>query len=247
MKQAWQAQFMAAAYRASEEEWERSSVVSSHHPSASATMSPGSAYGALPGAGPGLTAYPMPPPMGFPMPGYGIPPWAGVPVPGMSGSSSMGGNQGMNMNMNMHAMGMGMGMGMYPFPSQHPPLPTHDLGYSYGPTTQSVFGGEFGPPALQQQQHHNRGYSYDRHQGSMSMSMSASGSVSGGGSPSRVHGHGHVKRGSGGSGGGVGSSPRGGPPSSWRRKSGLSVGYKGDEVEWDDEDTPKKGRGFVAN
>ncbi|WVF72787.1 hypothetical protein IAT40_007605 [Kwoniella sp. CBS 6097] len=141
MKQQWQMQFMAAAYRASEEEWERQSSVS------------------------GQTNYTVPasfvqyPPLHMP---NGMPP--------------MGWNMPPNMNMNM-AMNMGTGMGMpYPNPNMPyggmgmypsygypmpPSSPTSTIAglvgggggggggmYSYGGGARSVFGGEFGPPAM---------------------------------------------------------------------------------------------------
>lgn len=117
MKQAWQAQYMAAALRASEDEWERASAISGHtapNPSTFPTF-PNYAPSHPPFMGYGF-------PQGFPGPPQGYPPFA--PPPGMP----------------MFGMGMGYGHG-------HGLGQGQRHGYGYGTASQSVFGGEFGPPS----------------------------------------------------------------------------------------------------
>ncbi|OCF37920.1 hypothetical protein I316_00144 [Kwoniella heveanensis BCC8398] len=144
MKQQWQMQFMAAAYRASEEEWERQSSVSAQ---TSHTLP--ASFGQYPAH---MSPNGMPMPMGWNMPpnlnmGMGM----GMPYPNH------------NMPYGYHQnQGPGYGMGMYP-PYGHPMPPSSPtstvagLGgggsggggmYSYGGGARSVFGGEFGPPAI---------------------------------------------------------------------------------------------------
>ena len=109
MKQAWQAQFMAVAYRASEEEWERASSIRGDHASPSR----------------------VPPP--FPAMPYGMPSFPyGYPMPYPPPSTLF----------------------QYPYPPPSVPLPyaqqfpAPDLGgYQFAPDSQSVFGGDFGPPS----------------------------------------------------------------------------------------------------
>ncbi|OCF76158.1 hypothetical protein I204_03457 [Kwoniella mangroviensis CBS 8886] len=132
MKQQWQMQFMAAALRASEEEWERASCVSGQ---TNHTLP--ASFGQASGGYPAHQPYSSMPQMGwggmmgqFPMVGYGYPQGQGMfpnpnqlygynmppqsPGPGFGGSSSQGG---------MYSYGTGGG-------------------------AQSVFGGEFGPPPI---------------------------------------------------------------------------------------------------
>jgi hypothetical protein len=136
MKQQWQAQWMAAAYRASEDEWERASSVSGHPGSTSPPVPPSAAFQSLPmnmnmaalmgmGMGMGLSSYNAVP-YGYqgvphPQPFYGYAPPFQHPGPPQ-------GYPGMSF---AHPAAAGQG-GMY----------------SYGTAAQSVFGGEFGPPAL---------------------------------------------------------------------------------------------------
>ncbi|KAK8854809.1 hypothetical protein IAR55_003548 [Kwoniella newhampshirensis] len=118
MKQQWQMQFMAAAYRASEEEWERASSTSAHSPSAH--RQPTTTY----------QGYGTPPPMPMPMyPGMGMSPYGG----------------GLSTGYPPAMFGYGYDPTFVPVP-----LPGQNAGggygYGYGTNTQSVFGGEFGPP-----------------------------------------------------------------------------------------------------
>ncbi|WVW85647.1 hypothetical protein I302_107685 [Kwoniella bestiolae CBS 10118] len=132
MKQQWQMQFMAAAYRASEEEWERASCVS------------------------GQTNQTVPASFGQASGGYGQQPFAPMQQMGWMGQypnpMGMGGYgypQGMFPNPNQ-PFG-------YPMTPQSPGpgfgSSSHSQGgiYSYGTSgggAQSVFGGEFGPPPI---------------------------------------------------------------------------------------------------
>lgn len=164
MKQAWQAQFMAAAYRASEDEWERASAVSGTTSNAPSSFSPMAQMPAMP---------PMPPVgsmphmaqmnMGYGMP-YGFP---GMPMPQMSPGMGITGMPspmgGMMSPMGLPGMPMpGMqGMPWYPsFPSGASSVHGSVGGggsvpgmYSYGTSAQSVFGGEFGPAQHQSPPH----------------------------------------------------------------------------------------------
>ena len=173
MKQQWQAQFMAAAYAASEEQWERASSVGGAGDNASQS----GYFGQQP-------SMPMSTPFGYQMPamptqnqqqmlGMGMP--YGMQFPGMPIGMQMPGMPGMPGMPNMANMGMPMGM-QFPFgfpngmmaqgmPGMQgmlgmqgmsmPGSPAMGAGgmYSYGPGAQSVFGGEFGPPTG------HRGYS----------------------------------------------------------------------------------------
>jgi hypothetical protein len=156
MKQQWQAQFMAAAYAASEEQWERASSVGTAADSAPQNgyfgqqpMSMNMPFGfQMPGMpvqnqqqmlGMGM-------PFGMQYPGMSMPMMAGMPNMGMPGMPNMGMPMGMQYPYGM--MGQGMpGMPGMPGMSM-PSSPQMGAGgmYSYGPGAQSVFGGEFGPP-----------------------------------------------------------------------------------------------------
>lgn len=127
MKEVWQAQYMAAASKAFEDEWERQSNASVATPSVAPSMAH-SAYSPSIHPQHSYSPYHMPPmPMAMPT----------------------------NMNMGMH-MPMAYGHGypstpsqsyMYP-PGQHPyPYqPVEQSMYAYGLGAQSVYGTEFGPP-----------------------------------------------------------------------------------------------------
>ncbi|WWC63272.1 uncharacterized protein I303_105872 [Kwoniella dejecticola CBS 10117] len=128
MKQQWQMQFMAAAYRASEEEWERQSCVSgqtNHTLPASfgqASQMPNMGWGiGVMGQYPNpMAVYGNPQAQAmFPSQPYGYP----IPPPSPSAGSTLG--------LGLNPQGGG---GMY----------------SYGTNmgAQSVFGGEFGPPPI---------------------------------------------------------------------------------------------------
>ena len=135
-KQTWQAHFMAAAYRASEEEWERASSYAGDAQS----PSPPSAPPAMPMAPFGQfsphPSFSPPIPYGFPMPypppvmipfapsGPMTPPAYSAPPPPQQHSAFV------------HSATPG------------PPGPdTRSLGYSFGRSSQSVFGNDFGPPS----------------------------------------------------------------------------------------------------
>jgi hypothetical protein len=111
MKEMWQAQYMAAASKAFEEEWERQSNASGSVAPSVQSFSP---Y--TPQTQQRPQQYSMPAQMPMPM-GYNYPPQ----------------------------------FQMYPphHPGQHQmpwaPSPEQSM-YAYGPATQSVYGGEFGPP-----------------------------------------------------------------------------------------------------
>jgi hypothetical protein len=123
MKEVWQAQYMAAASRAFEDEWERQSNASVASPSVAPSVAH-STYSPATQAMPHpyhQHPYAMPPPMPMMPMGYGYPP---VPAQGY----------------------------MYPqHPQQYPhPQQMHEPSmYSYGPGAQSVYGAEFGPPTAQ--------------------------------------------------------------------------------------------------
>jgi hypothetical protein len=107
MKEMWQAQYMAAASKAFEEEWERQSNVSGSVAPSVQSFSP---YTQTPST---QQHYP---PMAM---GYNYPPQ----------------------------------FRMYPSPHPGPhmpwtPPPHEQSMYAYGPGTQSVYGGEFGPPSM---------------------------------------------------------------------------------------------------
>ncbi|WWD02557.1 hypothetical protein V865_000597 [Kwoniella europaea PYCC6329] len=133
MKQQWQMQFMAAAFRASEEEWERASCVSGQ---TSHTLP--ASFGQASGGYAAQQPYVSMPQMGwggmmgqFPMGGYGHPQGQGMfPHP----------NQLYGYNMPPQSPGPGSGGS-----------PSQGGMYSYGTGgggAQSVFGGEFGPPPI---------------------------------------------------------------------------------------------------
>ncbi|WRT68373.1 uncharacterized protein IL334_005349 [Kwoniella shivajii] len=126
MKQQWQMQFMAAAYRASEEEWEKASAVS------------------------GQTNHTLPASFGQGQTQQIQPMWGNMNV-----NMGMGmGQQFPNSSsiMNGGSMGYGYPQGGFP-PYGYPIPPQTSVGgggggmYSYGVGAQSVFGGEFGPPS----------------------------------------------------------------------------------------------------
>lgn len=128
MKQAWQAQFMAAAYRASEDEWERASM--SGGPAAGgSSVHGGSMRSMSPMSGQGMMPYPMPPmpPMAMPsMPPQMVMPM-GYPYPGYSYPQAHPAHQ------------------YPPFqPMTWYPPPQEGM-YSYAQGSQSVFGAHFGP------------------------------------------------------------------------------------------------------
>lgn len=105
----WQAQYMAAASKAFEEEWERQSNISGSVAPSVQSFSP---YTQTPT--PPQHAHPQyPMPMGM---GYNYPPQ----------------------------------FQMYPSPHHAMPWtpPQEQSMYAYGPATQSVYGGEFGPPSM---------------------------------------------------------------------------------------------------
>jgi hypothetical protein len=110
MKEMWQAQYMAAAHKAFEEEWERQSNVSGSVAPSVQSYSP-------------YTPQPQPQPQQYQMPmpmGYNYPPQFQMYPPQIAHHQQM------------------------------PWAPTPDHGqsmYAYGPSTQSVYGGEFGPPS----------------------------------------------------------------------------------------------------
>lgn len=126
MKQQFQAQWMAAAYRASEEEWERASVVSGAATQGGDGIAPLSSYASMPQLSHFQVPYSYPPGWnpqygGMPMP-YPAYPHAFAPPPfGWAPSPQMGSPGGF---------------------------------YSYAPGAQSVYGGGFGPPAPEV--NHNR-------------------------------------------------------------------------------------------
>ncbi|WWC93754.1 hypothetical protein V866_000590 [Kwoniella sp. B9012] len=133
MKQQWQMQFMAAAFRASEEEWERASCVSGQ---TNHTLP--ASFGQASGGYAAQQPYSSMPQMGwggmmgqFPMGGYGYPQGQGLfPNP----------NQLYGYNMPPQSPGPGFGGS-----------PSQGGMYSYGTGgggAQSVFGGEFGPPPI---------------------------------------------------------------------------------------------------
>ena len=104
----WQAQYMAAASKAFEEEWERQSNISGSVAPSVQSFSP---YTQTPPPQHAHPQYPMP--MGT---GYNYPPQ----------------------------------FQMYPSPHHAMPWtpPQEQSMYAYGPATQSVYGGEFGPPSM---------------------------------------------------------------------------------------------------
>lgn len=121
MKEMWQAQYMAAAHKAFEEEWERQSNVSGSVAPSVQSYSPYTPQPQPQHQQHQHQQYQMPMPMPMPM-GYNYPPQFQM------------------------------------YPPQHPghhhqqqmPWAPPDHGqsmYAYGPTTQSVYGGEFGPPS----------------------------------------------------------------------------------------------------
>ncbi|WWD19043.1 hypothetical protein CI109_103501 [Kwoniella shandongensis] len=201
MKQQWQMQFMAAAYRASEEEWERASSVSGptsssnrhqqqsfqgyHSPSPMPpSMYPMMPYGGFASPAPQVQQNMMFPPYGYY--GYPLSPGPGHPQ--------------------QHAMGMVAG------------------GYNYGTNTQSVFGGDFGPPAT----------TNFRHPIPMSFSNpNLLSSIAGTSSPSK----GPRPTSSLYGGGGTTTKSEGGPPTWGRRQS---------SGDWGDLTTPKKGGSGVG-
>ena len=130
MKQAWQAQFMAAAYRASEDEWERASAVSG------ATNQPSS---------PPVT-YPPPMPMAYGMPPMGYP----FPsIPNGFASQPMGGMPWMYPHPNLPQL-HGGGGGMYTYG----PNPQTVFGGDFGPPSQ-IRRQDFRPsPSHPSQSHH---------------------------------------------------------------------------------------------
>ena len=104
---------MAAAYRASEEEWERASSIHGTTDQTSSTTQP-------------VPPFPFTP--NFGTPAYGIPPMPYSVHPSLS--------QG----------GMAYPY-LLPGPPSFPMSPGSESGgYAFGPSPQSVFGGEFGPP-----------------------------------------------------------------------------------------------------
>jgi hypothetical protein len=112
MKEMWQAQYMAAAHKAFEEEWERQSNVSGSVAPSVQSYSP---YTPQPQPQPQQYQMPMPMPMG-----YNYPPQFQMYPPHVAHHQQM------------------------------PWAPPADHGqsmYAYGPSTQSVYGGEFGPPS----------------------------------------------------------------------------------------------------
>ncbi|ORX38543.1 hypothetical protein BD324DRAFT_607985 [Kockovaella imperatae] len=137
MKQAWQAHFMAAAYRASEEEWERASTVGGgdnqahHQPSTFGHWRPPPSMNAsFPTMPQLMPALPLPPhgiPYGYPLP---MGPHPLPPAP---------------LEMPYPHPPHGMSFPHYPLPL--PPAPTSDLaGYQFRPGSQSVYGLNVGPP-----------------------------------------------------------------------------------------------------
>ncbi|WVR07614.1 hypothetical protein IAU60_004656 [Kwoniella sp. DSM 27419] len=133
MKQQWQMQFMAAAYRASEDEWERQSAVSTH----TAQTVP---------MGYNQTTNMAPQHMGW-NPAMGM-----MQYPGMPYGYSNGYQQGQQAYGYMYPAAGGYGYHMAP---TSPLRATAGLGggmggggggmYSYGTGAQSVYGGGFGP------------------------------------------------------------------------------------------------------
>lgn len=120
MKEMWQAQYLAAATRAFEDEWERQSNVSgTTGPAPSVHHSYQSQQPPMPM--PQYPGYPMPP---SPHQQYGIPPFGGYGFPAQVPSQYM-----------------------YPAWTASPhaqPQPEPSM-YAFGPGAQSVYGGEFGP------------------------------------------------------------------------------------------------------
>jgi len=112
MKEMWQAQYMAAASKAFEEEWERQSNISGSVAQSVQSFAP---YTPQPQLQPQPQSQPYPMPMG-----YNYPPQFQMYPP-------------------------------HPYTGQHqmpwaPPDHGHGSMYAYGPSAQSVYGGEFGPP-----------------------------------------------------------------------------------------------------
>ncbi len=127
LKLQWQNHYMAAAYRASEEEWERASSVSGH-PGPSRSTSP-QFQKAMPSAAmyhqyPQYTVSPQPP-LAHGYPASQPQPQFMYPYPGMPSSP-------------------------YNHPHEIYATPPQSVGYGYGTPypAQSVYGGEFGPPSF---------------------------------------------------------------------------------------------------
>lgn len=124
MKQQWQAQFVAAAYQAAEEQWERASSAGAMSESGGQPMYPSF------GMGMGMNGLPMPPQMSMPPYGYGYPTTPGgmpIQMPGF----------------------MPPNYGMPPMPYGYPAQPGGQGMYAYAPGSQSVYGADFGPPTQQ--------------------------------------------------------------------------------------------------
>ncbi|WVQ99985.1 hypothetical protein IAU59_007128 [Kwoniella sp. CBS 9459] len=247
MKQQWQMQFMAAAYRASEEEWERQSSVS-----AQTNHTVPASFG----------QYPPPMPNGMPPMGWNMPPHMSM---GMGIGSGVG-MQYPSPNMPFgypsdQGQGYGFGVGMYPpYGYAMPPFsPTSTVAgfsggggggggggmYSYGGGARSVFGGEFGPPAIPPSQRYtsaldvpNHNHNHNRNHSSSQAGLSSSQSAVGGSGPGPGLRPARGRRGSGarsvyavsvsGAGPvqsqvpGIGSGSS--PPSSWSRRNGSGSG-----------------------
>lgn len=253
MKQAWQAQFMAAAYRASEDEWERASMISGQNAS-----SPPSSSAGLPPFAPRM------PSMGYGYPGIPMqmPAWPGMPgIPGMPGMPNMG--------MQMPQMG---GVPWYPPYAASTSgqsvvnQPTGGGMYSYSSGAHSVFGGEFGPPRNTHYSAHPQQNSYQpSHYPQQVQSHYAQSSYAqppygyepqqGGGSeygmspprPGYLRGHGRTASSGIQAGGGGGRqssySSYGGGGREVGREEGGRAGEGGRaEGQWDDVPTPRKRR-----
>jgi len=228
---------MAAAYRASEDEWERASAVSGQTSNTQAQQPPFSPFGAMGQMQMqmGQVPYGYPSPMGqmpgWPMPGMGMP---GMPMPGMGGMGAMpwippyaGSSSGQSL-ISQHTGGGGVGM------------------YGYGAGTQSVFGGEFGPP----QQQRSTFYSYPSqssidlasypHPQTQLPSAYETASTTGPASPPRPAFAKHGRTSS--------SSSQQGPPTAWRQSSYTTYGGAGGSAaggadgQWDDVPTPRRSR-----
>lgn len=151
MKQQWQAQYMAAAYRASEDEWERQSNASAHP----AAVNPPPAMPHVPPYPVGPYNMALPPGFQMPMP-YGYPSFPVGPMPAL-------GQPGMPFGGSPQFVPQPLpgqppaGFPYFPTQPQAPfgyMTPSPSMGpsggglYSYGSGSQSVFGGDFGPPAF---------------------------------------------------------------------------------------------------